>query len=814
MTEIDLSFIDKIVEKIGRGPEAVIPILQAIQEHYRYLPDEVLQHVCEITQITPAQITGVSTFYSQFRHQPVGKHIINVCHGTACHVKGASSVDDAFRRHLGVSGDDDTDADGLFTIQKVACLGCCTLAPVVQIDLVTYGHLTSEVVPRVLRDFLELQKRDAPQQKREYVIGKQGDYAEIRVGLGSCCVARGSGKVYDAMRQALIDTGVQAVVKRVGCVGMCHQTPLVEVVPPNGPSFLYARVQSADAKQIVLRHFKPKGMARKISYSVSKALENILTDEAWEPVARYSIEVRDPPVAAFLGRQKHIATEHSGHINPTDLEEYLQHDGFKALNRCVNELTPEQLIEEIQNSGLRGRGGAGFPTGMKWSMVRQASEFGIEKSVVSHSEPIVGQVDGISAGERLLKSELKYVICNGDEGDPGAFMDRMLLESYPYRIIEGIAIAAYAVGANEGIFYIRAEYPLALQRVREALSRCEEQGFLGNDILGSGFSLHLRIMEGAGAFVCGEESALLASIEGRRGMPKLRPPYPAESGLYGKPTLVNNVETYALVPWIIRNGADAFAALGTEKSKGTKVFALAGKIARGGLIEVPMGISIREIVEEIGGGVGSDKRFKAVQVGGPSGGCVPAELAHTPVDYEALTAVGAIMGSGGLVVLDDSDCMVEISRYFLEFTQDQSCGKCTYCRIGTRRMLDMLNRLCEGQGKKGDLEELEQLALTVKQGSLCGLGKTAPNPVLSTLKYFRDEYEAHLEKRCPAGKCKALIRYSVTDYCIGCTLCAQHCPTEAIAMTPYQKHEIDADRCLRCGTCKEVCPVDAIIVCS
>ncbi|MBC8236338.1 NAD(P)H-dependent oxidoreductase subunit E [bacterium] len=777
---LDLSFVDKTIEEIGRGSEAVIPILQAIQEHYRYLPEEALQRVCEITEITPAQIMGVSTFYSQFRHQPVGRHIINVCHGTACHVKGAGMVDDAFRQHLGISGDDDTDADGLFTIQKVACLGCCTLAPVVQIDEVTYGHLTSGAIPRVLRDFLELQKRGATSRKIERAIDTQDGYAEIRIGLGSCCVARGSGNVYDAIQQTLADTGVQAIVKRVGCVGMCHQTPLVDIVSSEAPSCLYAEVLPEDVKSLILRHFKPKGITRKISHAVSKVLENILTDESWEPVTRYSIEVRDPPVAAFLSRQKHIATEHSGHINPTDLEEYRENDGFKALNRCVNELTPEQIIEEIQNSGLRGRGGAGFPTGLKWSMVRQA------------------------------KGEMKYVICNGDEGDPGAFMDRMLLESYPYRIIEGIAIAAYTVGANEGILYIRAEYPLAVQRVREALRRFEEEGLLGNDILGSNFSLHLQIMEGAGAFVCGEESALLASIEGNRGMPRLRPPYPAESGLWGKPTLVNNVETYALVPWIIRNGADAFAALGTEKSKGTKVFALAGKIVRGGLIEVPMGISIREIVEEIGGGVEGGKRFKAVQIGGPSGGCVPAELAHTSVDYEALTAVGAIMGSGGLVVLDESDCMVEISRYFLEFTQDQSCGKCTYCRIGTRRMLDMLNRLCEGQGKKGDLEELEQLALMVKKGSLCGLGKTAPNPVLSTLKYFRDEYEAHLEKRCPAGKCKALIKYSVTDDCIGCTICAQHCPTKAIAMTPYQKHEIDADKCVRCGTCKEVCPVGAI----
>jgi NADH-quinone oxidoreductase subunit F len=385
-------------------------------------------------------------------------------------------------------------------------------------------------------------------------------------------------------------------------------------------------------------------------------------------------------------------------------------------------------------------------------------------------------------------------------------MDRMLLESYPYRVIEGLAIAAYAIGAEEGYLYIRAEYPAAVQRIEESIRQCDERAILGDNVLGSGFKLHLRIMKGAGAFVCGEETALLASIEGKRGMPRLRPPYPSEKGLWGKPTLVNNVETYSLIPWIMRNGADAFATLGTKESKGTKVFALAGKVVRGGLIEVPMGITIREIVEEIGGGIADDRRFKAVQIGGPSGGCIPAELAHTPIDYEALNAVGAIMGSGGLVVLDDSDCMVEIARYFLEFTQSESCGKCTYCRIGTRRMLDILTRLCEGKGAKGDVEELEQLANMVKKGSLCGLGRTAPNPVLSTLRYFRDEYEAHLEKRCPAGSCKALITYSITDDCIGCTLCAQQCPADAIEMRPYEKHEIDSEKCIRCGGCKEVCP--------
>jgi NADH:ubiquinone oxidoreductase subunit F (NADH-binding) len=445
-------------------------------------------------------------------------------------------------------------------------------------------------------------------------------------------------------------------------------------------------------------------------------------------------------------------------------------------------MNPDQIISEIERSGLRGRGGAGYPTARKWSAVRNQ------------------------------QSDNKFIVCNGDEGDPGAFMDRMIMESYPYRIIEGMIIAAYAVGANEGYFYIRAEYPLAIERITQALNRCREHGFIGDNIINSGFSLNLKIMPGAGAFVCGEETALLASIEGRRGMPRLRPPYPAQNGLWGKPTLINNVETYASVSWIIRNGAEAFTGMGTDSSKGTKVFALAGKVDRVGLIEVPMGISIRQIIEDIGGGIAGRLQLKAVQVGGPSGGCVPSELAHLPVDYETLKEIGTMMGSGGLVALDETDCMVDIARYFLEFTQNQSCGKCTFCRIGTRRMLDILERLCAGQGVKSDIDELEHLGIMVKKTSLCGLGTTAPNPVLSTIRYFRDEYEAHVEKRCPAGKCKALIIYSVTDDCIGCTLCAQHCPVDAIEMKPYEKHEIDAEKCIRCGTCKNVCPADAVEV--
>jgi len=779
--QIEPSHVDTVVAEHGRQRDATLPILQAIQMHYGYVPDRALERVCELTEISPAQIVGVSTFYPQFRRTPMGKHLVKVCHGTACHVAGAGAVTDAIRRALGIPPEADTDPGRVFTVQEVACLGCCTLAPVIQIDGVTYGHLTPDKVPDVLDDFLA-SEQTPERQTSGAQMGPEGSLqGQIRIGMGSCCVAGGSGKVRQALEQAVAKDGVHVAIKRVGCVGMCHQTPLVETVSTDGVSVLYARVDPNIARSIVRRHFRPSSVAGRVRSGVSHTIETMLADRSREPIVRHAIDVRDPPVAAFLGKQRHVATEHCGQIDPIDLDDYLAHDGFKALRRCVIELSPDEVIDEIRRSGLQGRGGAGYETSLKWLQVRGA------------------------------RGDDKIVICNGDEGDPGAFMDRMLMESYPYRIIEGLAIAAYAVGAAEGYFYIRAEYPLAVERIRGALAQCERRGLVGEGLAG-GLNLRLRIKEGAGAFVCGEETALLASLEGRRGMPRLRPPYPAERGLWGRPTLVNNVETYAVVPWIIRNGGDALQALGSGYGRGTKVFALAGKVARGGLIEVPMGITLRQIVEEIGGGVRGGKRFKAIQVGGPSGGCVPAELADTAVDYEALMQVGAIMGSGGLVVLDETDCMVDIARYFLQFTQNQSCGRCTFCRIGTRRMLEILDKLCAGQGRPGDLDNLEGLASAVKQGSLCGLGRTAPNPILTTMRYFRDEYEAHLEGRCPAGKCKALITYSVTEDCIGCTLCAQHCPAQAIGFAPYEKHEIDRTKCIRCGTCQARCPMDAIKV--
>ena len=782
MERVDLTFVDTAVAEIGGGEEKVLEILQAVQGHYGYLPKEALERVCEVSDITAASIAGISTFYDQFRHRPCGEHIVRVCIGTACHVKGADAVYDALLRHLDIKKGEDTDADGCFTIEKVACLGCCTLAPAVQIGDVTYGHLTSSTVGPMIVDFLRREESKTSGKAAKAGQEDVSPHGEIRVGLGSCCVARGSGKLLAAIEDAISETSIRVKVKHVGCVGMCYQTPLLEIVLPDGKSHLYTCVDPEDAKPIILRHFKIDGIGKKISTAVSGILDRMLTNDIASPIRRYPAQVREPMIADFLDRQKHIATEYCGVISPVDMDEYKSKGGFEGLSKCLGDLTGEHVIEEIAKSGIRGRGGAGYPTHLKWKAVRGAD------------------------------SEKKYIVCNGDEGDPGAFMDRMLMESYPFRVIEGACIAAYAVGASEGYFYIRAEYPLAIKRMIEAIEKCRQENLLGDDILGSGFSFDIKLVPGAGAFVCGEETALMASIEGRRGMPRLRPPFPAESGLWGKPTLINNVETYSAVPWILQNGGDAFAAFGTENSKGTKVFALAGKVARGGLIEVPMGITVRQIVEEIGGGIGSDLKFKAVQIGGPSGGCLPAGECDIPVDYESLIAAGAIMGSGGLVVLDESDCMVDIARYFLDFTQNQSCGKCTFCRIGTRRMLDILERICGGEGRKGDIEQLEKLAVMIKKASLCGLGKTAPNPVLSTIKYFRDEYEAHIAGRCPAGKCKGLITYSVTDDCIGCTLCAQQCPADAIEMKPYEKHEIDTEKCFRCDTCRKICPADAIKV--
>jgi NADH-quinone oxidoreductase subunit F len=588
---------------------------------------------------------------------------------------------------------------------------------------------------------------------------KNGSWV-VKIGLASCGIAAGGQKVYDALKAQLNDHGLKNVeLRRTGCMGMCYSEVLVEVFPPQDRRVFYRNVTPEQVQRIVEEH---------------------IIDG--KPVAEWVMLADE--IDKLLSKQRRIVLRNCGIIDPESIDDYLGARGYKALDKVLHSMSPNEVIDEVTSSGLRGRGGAGFPTGIKWGLARK------------------------SPGSQ------KYVICNADEGDPGAFMDRSVLESDPHSVIEGMLIAGYAIGASEGYIYVRAEYPLAVKRLEIALAQSREKGFIGDGILGSDFDFNISIRQGAGAFVCGEETALMMSIEGRRGMPNSRPPFPAESGLWGKPTNINNVETFANVPWIILNGANAFSAHGTEKSKGTKVFALAGNIARGGLIEVPMGISLKEIVFDIGGGTSKGLDFKAVQMGGPSGGVIPASMAETPVDYESITKTGAIMGSGGLIVMDESACMVDIAKFFLNFTQDESCGKCTFCRIGTLRMLEVLDRITKGEGKEEDIAHLEELAQGVKKDSLCGLGQTAPNPVLTTLRYFRDEYEAHIqEKSCPAKKCQALITYEIIpEKCPGCGLCAKYCPSEAISGERKKPYLIDPDKCIRCGLCMSVCRLGAISV--
>jgi NADH-quinone oxidoreductase subunit F len=784
MGEKNQQIIDKadhIVALHGGAVDAVIPILQDIQREFNYLPEPALKHVCETTDISPARISGIATFYTQFRHKPSGKHRISVCTGTACHVKGALFVYDAFRRELKLRDDEDTDASWIFTVEKVACLGCCTLAPVVRIDDVTFGHVEPEKVGEILHDFL-VRRKNHQEEPPHHALKASKKQGEIRIGLGSCCVASGSSEVKTELEATLAKIKINVDVQQVGCVGICNQVPIMEIIKPGENPAFYAKIKPSEVREVLLSHFKPEGHFNRLRNGFFSLFEQMLADGAPKSFRKYLGEQRDTPLSGFLGPQVNIATENRGVTNPIDLDGYRRAGGFVSLQKCLTELSPQQVIDEINLSGLRGRGGAGFPSARKWQLVRDQ----------------IGQE--------------KFVICNGDEGDPGAFMDRMLLESYPFRIIEGMLIAGFATGASNGIFYIRAEYPLAVIRIGDALRICRENNLIGDSILGSGFSFNIRIFGGAGAFVCGEETALIASVEGRRGIPRMRPPYPVMKGLWDQPTLINNTETLSLVPWIMHHGALAFSKIGTQGSKGTKVFALAGKIKRGGLIEVPMGITIRKIVEEIGGGIAGDRKFKAVQIGGPSGGCLPASMADLPIDFEALKQAGTMMGSGGLIVLDETDCMVDIAHYFLSFTQSQSCGRCTFCRIGTRRMLELLEKIRSGHGKQDDLVNLEKLAHSTAGGSLCGLGKTAPNPVLTTLRYFREEYVAHVNGHCAAGKCLPLIRYKVTETCIGCTKCAQRCPSEAIAFTPYEVHTIDPAKCIKCDICRQICPVEAIII--
>jgi NADH:ubiquinone oxidoreductase subunit F (NADH-binding)/NADH:ubiquinone oxidoreductase subunit E len=797
--------LESLLAGYDRTRSSLIPVLQAVQARFGYLSEQAVAEIARYLGASENDVYGVATFYAQFRFTAPAKHGVKVCQGTACHVRGAGLILDQLSRDLGIAPGQTT-PDREFSLDRVACFGSCALAPVIVIDDTVYDRMSPRKAEELIRHKDELrvggaaaptgledlgadedllvsasgQRRLASiaqlEQLREKVLAAQHpDRTRIIVCGGTGCRAAGSMETARALAGELEGRELTGKVELTisGCHGFCQKAPVV-AVEPHGIFYqgVGRKKPERDAAEMVQDTVLEGQPVERLLYRDPNTKQRI-------------VHYRDIP---FYSRQNRIVLRNNGKIDPTRIEDYLAVEGYAALAKVL-ELDPDVVVDTIESSGLRGRGGAGFPAGTKWRFCRNAAE-----------------------------RTMRYVICNADEGDPGAYMDRSIVEGDPHSVLEGMIIGAYAIAGGispvDGYVYIRSEYPLAVRTLRNAIQQAEELGLLGDNILGSGFSFHVKIKQGAGAFVCGEETALMASIEGRRGMPMPRPPFPAEQGLFGKPTNINNVETWASVPRIVNGGAEWFAGIGTEKSKGTKVFSLVGKINNSGLIEVPMGTPLRTIVEEIGGGCPGGREFKAVQTGGPSGGCIPNQHLDTPVDYEHLQELGSIMGSGGMVVMDERSCMVDVARYFLEFTESESCGKCVPCRIGTQHLLRTLTGICDGQGRAEDVDQMLGIADTVFKGSLCGLGQTAPNPVVTTLRYFAEEYRAHIEDhKCTAGVCRELVTFCIdAENCQGCAACVRACPVDAIAGEKKQAHQIDVASCIRCGSCRDACKFDAVMV--
>ena len=785
--------VDKVVQQYDKDPANLVMILQDVQNELNYLPSEAINLLSQTLNLPEALIYSVSTFYKSFSLEPRGKHRLDICEGTACHIRGASMLMSQISDELKVKPGHTT-ADGEVTLNSVRCVGACAMGPVAIIDGEFYGNMTVGKLSKKIKKRCaeadvsfadqtaasgngEIQEYDLipritgpehfEKQKSQLQAETPVEQARVLVCNGTGCKARGSLQVAEALSSELekenLDIPVTLGIKKVGCHGLCEKGPLVILYPEN---IYYTGVKPEDAEAIIQDTVVGKRIVDRLLYREH--------DE--DP------GIKDYTEIPFYAGQKKIALRNVGTIDPLDIRDYINHGGYSAFFKALQDMSPGQVIEEVKLSGLRGRGGGGFPTGQKWSTTA------------------------------AIDSDIRYVICNGDEGDPGAFMDCSIMEGDPHSIIEGMLICAYAVGSSSGYIYVREEYPRALKHLHLAIEQARAAGLLGNNIAGTGFSFDIKINRGAGAFVCGESTALMQSVEGRVGEPRAKYIRSAERGLYDKPTVLNNVETYANVPEIINKGAGWFSSFGTEKNKGTKVFSVVGKVQNTGLVEVPMGTSLRTIIFDICGGIKGGKPFKAVQTGGPSGGCLPESKLDLPVDFDTLTHEGSMMGSGGMIVMDEDTCMVDVARYFTSYLVEESCGKCSACRMSLVNLHSILERICGGEGEEEDLEKLEKLLVVLENGSLCGLGKSAPNPVRSTLTHFRDEYVAHIkEKRCPSGVCRNLITYEITDNCTGCRLCAEACPQEAISGDKKEKHHIDQEFCNQCGICKVTCNFDAVV---